>query len=352
VKKANRKYIIDVCSECKVRENDSSKKKLFKCRFCERYFCKKHLAPRLAMMRSAIEEIKDPVLRDKVYEEWRKKDGHPDWAWTEKYFEKIKIEEERKRERFWEAVERLKEISEEKEKKEIPSSILYTPFPEKIEKVVKLSFPKKSLIILIIAVGILLSLLAITIHKNFEIGNELSFIENKLYNLQEEKDNLTQKSKSLDWAINTIQAKLNSTKEKLGEVNSLIQIMKSNKKYKLHDPTYYEVKSFLEKDQTDKNIYSENYTCAYFSRDVNNNAEESGIRTAFVELEFPAGVPGHAIIAFNTTDKGLVYFEPQYDVEVRPEIGKRYFECLEEIPGYYWVGPEYNDTIVDVFIWW
>jgi ribosomal protein L37AE/L43A len=124
MKKAKRKYIIDVCPECKVRENDSSKKRLYKCPFCERYFCKKHLAPRLAMMRSAIEEIKDPVLKDKIYEEWRKKDGHPDWAWTEKYFEKIKVEEERKRERFWEAVGKLKET---KEKEEIPKYLPSIP---------------------------------------------------------------------------------------------------------------------------------------------------------------------------------------------------------------------------------
>jgi ribosomal protein L37AE/L43A len=124
MKKAKRKYIIDVCPECKVRENDSSKKKLFKCCFCERYFCKRHIAPRLAMMRSAIEEIKDPVLKDKVYEEWRKKDGHPDWIWTEKYFEKIKIEEERKRERFWEAVGKLKE-AKEKEVLKIPTQPLW-----------------------------------------------------------------------------------------------------------------------------------------------------------------------------------------------------------------------------------
>jgi hypothetical protein len=40
MKKSKRKYIIDVCPECKVRENDSSKKRLDKCPFVKGIFAK------------------------------------------------------------------------------------------------------------------------------------------------------------------------------------------------------------------------------------------------------------------------------------------------------------------------
>jgi hypothetical protein len=128
MKEAEREYIIDICPECKVRENDSSKKRLFKCHLCQRYFCEKHLPPRLTIMRSAIEEIKDKVLRDKVYEEWRKTNGHPDVVWTEKYFEKLKIEEEKKSERFWEVVEGLEEAE-----KEVPKHVPKISLPPKFK---------------------------------------------------------------------------------------------------------------------------------------------------------------------------------------------------------------------------
>ncbi len=109
-----KKVSIDVCPECKVRENDSSKKKLYKCHYCERYFCKRHLPPRLGVMRNAIEEIKDPVLKNKVYEEWEKTDGHPDWEWTRKYFKELKEKEIEEREKFFKLLDKYKEVKEEK----------------------------------------------------------------------------------------------------------------------------------------------------------------------------------------------------------------------------------------------
>jgi len=124
--------------------------------------------------------------------------------------------------------------------------------------------------------------------------------------------------------------------------------------YTLRDPTYEEVITFLRQDKTDKNKYIEDtygvYVCSHFARDVGNNAEEAGLRTAFVELRYLEG--GHAIIAFDTIDKGLVYFEPMTDERVRPDIGKRYYLCIEPKPGYYYVKPLFDDTIMDILVIW
>ncbi|MCS7123526.1 MAG: hypothetical protein RMJ17_03070 [Candidatus Aenigmarchaeota archaeon] len=105
-----RKTEIGICDECKVRENDSSKKELFRCKYCGRFFCKKHLPPRLAVLRSSIEEIKDPILKDRIYEEWRKSNGHPDWVWSRKHLEELKIKEEEDREKFLKFLDELKGI--------------------------------------------------------------------------------------------------------------------------------------------------------------------------------------------------------------------------------------------------
>ena len=124
--------------------------------------------------------------------------------------------------------------------------------------------------------------------------------------------------------------------------------------YTLRDPTYQEVITFLRQDETDKNEYVEDacgvYVCSHFARDVGNNAEEAGLRCAFVELRYPEG--GHAIIAFDTIDDGLIYFEPRTDERVRPVVGKRYYQCVEPKPGYYYEKPPHDDTIMDILVIW
>lgn len=103
-----------------------------------------------------------------------------------------------------------------------------------------------------------------------------------------------------------------------------IDFLKNGNKTILHDPTYENVTRFLLEDKTNED-YPIVYYCIHFSRDVNNNAEEQGFRCAYVEVNLDIGVP-HALVAFNTFDQGLVFFEPQTDEIVILEIGKDYWE--------------------------
>jgi len=121
--------------------------------------------------------------------------------------------------------------------------------------------------------------------------------------------------------------------------------------YTLKDPTYEQAVTFLRQDRTDKNEYVEDtYVCSHFARDVSNNAEEEGFRCAFVEIRYPDG--GHAIIAFSTIDEGLIYFDTITDERVNPVVGKRYHQCIEPRPGYYYEPPSYDDTIRDILVIW
>jgi len=124
--------------------------------------------------------------------------------------------------------------------------------------------------------------------------------------------------------------------------------------YALRDPTYKEVLTFLERDKTDQNEYAEDtygvYVCSHFARDVCNSAEEEGLRCAFVEIRYLD--KGHSIIAFNTIDEGLVYFDTQTDERVKPVVGKRYYQCIEPKPGYYYEQPLHDDTIMDILVIW
>lgn len=121
--------------------------------------------------------------------------------------------------------------------------------------------------------------------------------------------------------------------------------------YTLRDPTYKEATTFLSQDKTSENKYVENtYVCTHFARDVCNNAEARGLRCALVLLSYSDR--GHSIIAFNTIDTGLVYFEPQSDEAAKPVVGKRFYQCVEPRPGYYYEPPAYDDTIIDILVIW
>ncbi|MBA7574108.1 Chaperone protein DnaJ [subsurface metagenome] len=126
------------------------------------------------------------------------------------------------------------------------------------------------------------------------------------------------------------------------------------------NPSYSQLITFLQQDITDQFPYqdtffipgfyyppAENYidleyirdiingvaqpsdprVCADFAERLHNEAEMAGIRCAYVEIEFAGDDYGHALNAFQTTDRGLIYID---------DTG---------IEGY---GPSNCDTTVDV----
>ena len=101
-----------ICPECKLREGDSSEKKLYQCPYCKEWFCEKHIEPKLVITWNVIERTKDPFLKEKLYEEWRKEGGHPDSIWTMQYFENFEMKEREEREKFLKALDNI----EKKEK--------------------------------------------------------------------------------------------------------------------------------------------------------------------------------------------------------------------------------------------
>jgi hypothetical protein len=181
--------------------------------------------------------------------------------------------------------------------------------------------------------------------------------EGELLNTQSELAGLRSELDSTKSYLADVEAELQLTNDNLSNVEAELADTKDRldameaDALHLHNPTYEEALDFLERDRTDANEYIEwEYVCSHFAADVNNNAEKQGIRCALVDVRFPDS--GHAIIAFETTDEGLVYFEPLTDDRVRPVIGKRYYRCIEPEPGYIYSKPSFNDTIEDIVVIW
>ncbi|MCX8125847.1 MAG: hypothetical protein N3E40_01705 [Dehalococcoidia bacterium] len=104
------------------------------------------------------------------------------------------------------------------------------------------------------------------------------------------------------------------------------------------NPSWEELKTFLLKDDTDSLEYDfDKFVCADFAERLHNNAETAGIRAAFVVIwlgpcsYWPVS-SGHALNAFETIDKGLVYIDctaplgltVNADKIVNVEVGKDY----------------------------
>jgi hypothetical protein len=74
------------------------------------------------------------------------------------------------------------------------------------------------------------------------------------------------------------------------------------------DPTWDQVVAFLKADKTDEAEYvTGDFMCGSFAQEVHNNAEKAGIRAAWVGIDLAGKSIGHAVNAFNTTDRGLVF---------------------------------------------
>lgn len=75
-------------------------------------------------------------------------------------------------------------------------------------------------------------------------------------------------------------------------------------------PTWQELMAFLEADITDHKPYNaDSFACVAFAEELHNNAEAAGIEAAFVGVQFEDREVGHALNAFNTTDRGLVFID-------------------------------------------
>ncbi len=114
---------------------------------------------------------------------------------------------------------------------------------------------------------------------------------------------------------------------------------------RLRNPTYFEAQQLLASDKTDSHLYIiGSYTCANFAADLRSNALRAGYDCGIAFLYFPDNT-SHALNCFNTTDKGLVFVEPQTDKFVNVTVGKSY--QTEKI-----TLPFFNDTVVRYYVDW
>jgi hypothetical protein len=186
-----------------------------------------------------------------------------------------------------------------------------------------------------------------------------TWVSNELEATQAQLTNVAAELATMQAELSTSEIELNASTEIVESLEAELLNLQANYErlttgygYVLMDPGYQEMQDFLAQDMTSEREYVEGeYVCVDFAADVKANAARQGIRCAYVVIEY-RGETGHAIIAFDTTDEGMVFIEPQFDWEVEPEIGERYYQCVTPPSGYYMTKPPYDDTITRIVVIW
>ena len=121
--------------------------------------------------------------------------------------------------------------------------------------------------------------------------------------------------------LERVKIQLNQTLAELNEAKARIEVLKRDYYLLRKNITFKDVRRFLWRDDTD--VHGKGL-CYHRAIRMWHNAVEDGLFASPVVLTFPGA--GHMIIAFNTTDKGIVYVDPELDVFVNVTLGRDYFE--------------------------
>lgn len=142
----------------------------------------------------------------------------------------------------------------------------------------------------------------------------------------------------MDNEINSLDEKNNNLSKRIDKLTEL-ENASTRDKYNLFDPTFNESISFLE-----------NNTTPHANKTV-NLAKENGLRCALVEIEINKDWM-YEIVAFETVDKGICFFETKSTYRVIPELNKNYNECVFDENDNHPYDPSFSEPITDILVIW
>lgn len=196
---------------------------------------------------------------------------------------------------------------------------------------------------------------------------DLEEVEHRLAQTEEKLTSEQQELSSAELTISSLESELELYKDTWGsvvasDVQPPFQGADIVNYETASNPTWAQLLDFLLKDKTDEKAYVPGvYMCGDFANDLHNNAEQAGIRAAYVAIELPSGY--HALNAFKTTDRGLAFIdctgleasEPgpsNRDKTVDVKLGRSYV-AKSLFPESGWsVRWENMGTMLDVEIYW
>jgi len=178
------------------------------------------------------------------------------------------------------------------------------------------------------------SLASMTAERD-SLNASLTAANTSLASIRAERDSLSSQLTAAKASLSTVTAdrdRLNLQVTQLqGDYQKLYQTI-SQSNPSLRNPTWAELVYFLEQDDTNTKVYKADvFDCSGFAITLRDRALRYGFRSAYIEIAFVDDT-AHAVTAFQTSDKGLVYVD---DTGNESGTGK---DCI----GYVQVGKPYG----------
>lgn len=159
-----------------------------------------------------------------------------------------------------------------------------------------------------VLIGVLLIGVCLLAYNNIRLTQQIGELEEEVGSQYQEIEALQENVDTLVEEKALLQEKLKGTLPYTKASGSPITLR--NNFGNVQNPSWAELKSFLEQDDTSSIAYNEyTFVCGDFAELVHNNAEAVGIRAGVAILYFEDDWPLHAITVFHTTDHGLIYID-------------------------------------------
>ena len=162
-------------------------------------------------------------------------------------------------------------------------------------------------------------------------NQRLQFRDDNIKDLEEKNKNLSSKISNKNDEINELNSTIETTQKQLNIYEErFLNFINSDKIIKT--PTYEQVKEFIRNDKTKDEIYvtkeydTKGYNCEAFTNDLIKNSTEHGFYACSITIYLKnsdENITGHAVVQFNTSDRGKIYIEPQTGDEINCEEGQK-----------------------------
>ncbi len=99
-----------MCHECSTKNGDSSKKEVYHCDLCEKWFCEEHIKPKFPYFvdwDTVFNVEGDPRIKASFHVEYEREGGHPDFVFLRKTIEAWELEEKIRNQLIKQAIDRM-----------------------------------------------------------------------------------------------------------------------------------------------------------------------------------------------------------------------------------------------------
>lgn len=113
---------LGICYECSTKDGDSSKKAVYHCDICKKWFCELHLKPKFPYFvdwETQFDVQGNPAVKAMFYSEYGRQDGHADFVYLRNTIEKIEAEKTLQNKIIQEKIDKMAEFGSKRSSLEI-----------------------------------------------------------------------------------------------------------------------------------------------------------------------------------------------------------------------------------------